>query len=115
MPDKGIDELARQLWAVGDAARIRILNLLPVSAECEHGNNVSQLAAKLNMSQPTVSHHLRVLRQAGLVESRKMCRGVFYWIRTDEATEVIHAMQKLLYKHDGLREVMTATEHNDHE
>ena len=79
MPTRRNSELAKQLWAVGDPVRLRILGLLPTSEDCEHGNNVSMLARRLGLSQPTVSHHLRVLRQAGLVSYRKMCRDVFYW------------------------------------
>jgi len=74
------NDLAKQLWAVGDPVRLRILRLLPQTAECERGNNVSAMAEQLGLSQPTVSHHLRVLRQAGLVTYQKMCRDVFYWI-----------------------------------
>ncbi len=79
MPTRRNSDLAKQLWAVGDPVRLRILELLPQGAECEHGNNVSMLARRLGLSQPTVSHHLRVLRQAGLVSYRKMCRDVYYW------------------------------------
>ena len=83
------DELAKQLWAIGDIARLNILRLLPRSTNCEHGNNVSQLAEKLGMSQPTVSHHLRILRQAGLVQNKKMCRDVFYWVDPVQAETVL--------------------------
>ena len=83
MPEIDNATLARQLWAIGDEVRLELLLLLPISADCEHGNNVSQLAEKLGLTQPTVSHHLRILRQAGLVNNRRMCRDVFYWI--DEA------------------------------
>ncbi len=83
------EELAKQLWALGDIARLKILRLLPRASNCEHGNNVSQLAEKLGMSQPTVSHHLRVLRQASLVKNKKMCRDVFYWVDPDQANKVL--------------------------
>ncbi len=83
------EELAKQLWAIGDIARLNILRLLPRSTNCDHGNNVSQLAEKLGMSQPTVSHHLRILRQAGLVNNKKMCRDVFYWVDPDQAETVL--------------------------
>ena len=53
------EELAKQLWALGDIARLNILRLLPRATNCEHGNNVSQLAEKLGMTQPTVAHTLR--------------------------------------------------------
>ena len=41
------------------------------------------------MTQPTVSHHLRVLRQAGLVDNKKMCRDVFYWVDPEQAEIVL--------------------------
>ncbi len=88
-------ELAKQLWAVGDPVRLRILRLLPQTADCEHGNNVSMLAAELGLSQPTVSHHLRVLRQAGLVSYRKMCRDVFYWIDAAGAARMLQTLEKV--------------------
>ena len=59
MPTRRNTDLAKQLWAVGDPVRLRILSLLPPAADCEHGNNVSTLARRLGSSQPTVSHHLR--------------------------------------------------------
>ena len=79
MPTRANSDLAKQLWAVGDPVRLRILQLLPQTADCERGNNVSALAQRLGLAQPTISHHLRVLRQAGLVTYRKMCRDVYYW------------------------------------
>ena len=73
------DELARRLWALGDVIRLKILRQLPTTPDCEHGNNVTEIASKLGISQPTASHHLRILRQAGFVEGTKMCRDVYYW------------------------------------
>ncbi len=90
------EALARQLWAIGDVTRLRILRLLPDSANCEHGNNVSQLAEVLGLSQPTISHHLRILRQAGIIQHKKMCRDCFYWVDRDAAREVIQRMGLLL-------------------
>jgi ArsR family transcriptional regulator len=77
------DTLARQLWALGDSVRLRILSHLPRNPDCKWRNNVSQLAEDLGIPQPTLSHHLRVLRQAGLVSYKRMCRDVYYWL--DEA------------------------------
>lgn len=84
IPETGAPEVpdevfARQLWALGDVVRLRILRLLPRTPDCEHGNNVTEIAARLGISQPTASHHLRILRQAGFVEGRRMCRDVYYW------------------------------------
>ena len=90
------EELAKQLWAVGDVARLRILSLLPSQANCEHGNNVSELAQKLGLAQPTVSHHLRILRQAGLISGKRMCRDMFYWVNEDEANAIVERLRQVL-------------------
>ena len=68
-------DLAGRFAALGDPARLRLLSLLassPDSAVC-----ACDLVEPLGKSQPTVSHHLKVLRDAGLVTSEK--RGVNVW------------------------------------
>ena len=90
------NELAKQLWALGDPVRLKILQLLPHTPNCEHHNNVSQLAVKLGLSQPTISHHLRILRQAGLVSHKKMCRDCFYWIELEATAAVLENMRMAL-------------------
>jgi DNA-binding transcriptional ArsR family regulator len=94
------DAFARQLWALGDAARLRILKLLPVSADCEHGNNVTEIAARLGLSQPTTSHHLRILRQAGFIEGRRMCRDVYYWVDRKTLENCAAALEALGHRQD---------------
>ncbi len=88
-------QLAKQLWALGDPVRLKILRMLPLTADCEYNNNVSKMAEKLGLSQPTVSHHLRVLRQAGLVDNKKMCRDVFYWIDHPKAARIVAELNSL--------------------
>ncbi|MGA2052426.1 MAG: metalloregulator ArsR/SmtB family transcription factor [Opitutales bacterium] len=95
MPTRGDADLAKQLWAVGDPVRLRILRLLPQMADCQHESNVSSLALKLGLSQPTVSHHLRVLRQAGMVSYRKMCRDVYYWIEPEAAGAMLRTLEQV--------------------
>jgi ArsR family transcriptional regulator len=95
MPIRRNSDLAKQLWAVGDPVRLRLLRLLPRQADCEHGNNVSTLAARLGLSQPTVSHHLRVLRQAGLVTYRKMCRDVYYWMEPESSAAMLKNLEEV--------------------
>ena len=90
------EKLAQQLWALGDLARLKILGLLSTSENCEYGYNVSQIAERLGLAQPTVSHHLKVLRQAGIIENKKMCRDVFYWIKPSESKAIIEALEKIL-------------------
>ncbi len=68
-------DLARRFAALGDPVRLRLLSLLassPDGAVC-----ACDLVEPVGKSQPTVSHHLKVLRDAGLVTSEK--RGVNVW------------------------------------
>jgi ArsR family transcriptional regulator, arsenate/arsenite/antimonite-responsive transcriptional repressor len=61
------DDLAARFKALSDPTRLAIVNRLAGSDEvC-----VCAFVAELGLSQPTVSHHLRILREAGLVEARR--------------------------------------------
>ncbi|MPV49943.1 MULTISPECIES: helix-turn-helix transcriptional regulator [unclassified Pseudactinotalea] len=69
-------ELARLFKALGDPSRLRLLSLI---AAHEGGRAcVCDLTEPLGLSQPTVSHHLRVLREAGLVTSERRGTWVHY-------------------------------------
>lgn len=71
------EELAALLKAVSDPARLQILALLRSLPDCEAC--VCDLTEPLGLTQPTVSHHLKVLSKAGLVASEK--RGYWTWYR----------------------------------
>ncbi len=78
------DEAARRLAAIGralaDPIRIQLLDVLRKHAgkAC-----VCELVPLFAVSQPTVSHHLKVLREAGLVESEKQGLWVYYYVLPD--------------------------------
>jgi ArsR family transcriptional regulator len=71
------DQLASVLKVVADATRLRLLSLIASSPEGEVC--VCDLTAPLGLSQPTVSHHLKVMAGVGLVEREK--RGVWAYYR----------------------------------
>jgi ArsR family transcriptional regulator len=74
----GIDDavlLATWYGVLADPTRLRLLSLISTAGEaCA----ACDLVEPLGVSQPTVSHHLKVLREAGLVASEKRGRWVFY-------------------------------------
>ena len=88
--------MAEKLKALADPLRLKMLQLLPHSEKCEHGSNVSTLAEILGLAQPTVSHHLKVLRQAGIVANKKMCRDVYYWVNGSEACNMLQELRGIL-------------------
>jgi ArsR family transcriptional regulator, arsenate/arsenite/antimonite-responsive transcriptional repressor len=71
------ERLAGVLKAFADPARLRLLSLIQAAPDGEA--SVTDLTAPLNLSQPTVSHHLRILTEAGLIEREK--RGVWAYYR----------------------------------
>jgi ArsR family transcriptional regulator len=90
------DTLAKQLWAIGDPIRLEILRLLPTEPTCENACNVSKIAQRIGLSQPSTSHHLRILRQAGIITNRKMCRDMIYWIDTEASAAVSQSLREVL-------------------
>ncbi len=82
------DVMAKQFWAIGDPVRLEILRLLPSTPSCEEACNVSTIATRIGLSQPSVSHHLRVLRQAGIIMNEKRCRDMIYWVRPEALSEL---------------------------
>ena len=66
-----------------DSSRRRILDLLR-----ERERSVNELVEDLGLSQPGVSKHLRVLREAGLVESRAEAQRRLYRVRTEPLVEL---------------------------
>jgi ArsR family transcriptional regulator len=68
------EELAARFKALADPTRVSILNRLS-QADCVC---VCDLTAAFDLSQPTISHHLRILREAGLVEASRRGTWAYY-------------------------------------
>lgn len=79
LAEKEAVELARVLGALADPVRLRLLSLVASQTEvCS-----CDLEAPLGKSQPTVSHHTKVLAEAGLLVGEK--RGRWMWWRVEPA------------------------------
>lgn len=68
-----------------DGSRLRIFWLLCHGEEC-----VINLSALMDMSSPAVSHHLKLLRSAGLIVSRREGKEVYYTAADTEAAQALH-------------------------
>src|SRR5215470_5657837 len=71
-------DLARGFKALGDPARLRLLSLIAARAGGEVC--VCELTDAFTLTGPTISHHLRVLREAGLVDCQRRGTWVYYWV-----------------------------------
>ena len=70
-------ELAAMFKALGDPVRLRLLSLIashPGGEAC-----VCEISATFDVSQPTISHHLKLLRSAGLLDCERRGTWVYYW------------------------------------
>ena len=80
------ERLSVLLQAIADPARRRILKLLKQKGCCSIGKPSGMCAcdieARIDLSQPTISHHMAILRKAGLVEAEKI--GPWMWYRRNE-------------------------------
>jgi ArsR family transcriptional regulator, arsenate/arsenite/antimonite-responsive transcriptional repressor len=71
-------QLAAMFKALGDPVRLRLLSLIashPGGQAC-----VCEISSTFDVSQPTISHHLKLLRSAGLLDCERRGTWVYYWV-----------------------------------
>lgn len=78
-----------------DSTRLRILWLLCHSEVC-----VSDIATAIGMSAPAVSHHLRTLKQTGLIVGRREGKEVLYTLAATKKAELVHNMVDDIFEKD---------------
>jgi len=83
LPAGEAEVLAARFKALGDPTRVAILNRLAEGEAC-----VCDLNATFDLSQPTISHHLKVLRDAGLVDVSRRGTWAFYRVVSDTLDEL---------------------------
>ncbi|MET7913569.1 ArsR/SmtB family transcription factor [Streptomyces avermitilis] len=72
-------ELAKVFKALGDPVRLRLMSM--IASRGEGGEVcVCELTPAFDLSQPTISHHLKLLRQAGLIDCERRGTWVYYWV-----------------------------------
>ncbi|TLY43206.1 MAG: winged helix-turn-helix transcriptional regulator [Nitrospirae bacterium] len=84
-------QCAGVLRALGDETRLRILESLLVREKC-----VGELVAEVGKQQPHVSHHLRILREAGLIEGIREGQRVCYRVSPSIQRQLKDARQQAI-------------------
>lgn len=90
MTPEQADQAAAMFKALADPARIRIVNLL---ANAPDAVCVCDLTPHLELSQPTVSFHLKKLRTAGIVERTQRSKWAYYSLRPGVLAEIADALE----------------------
>ena len=86
--------LVRLLKALSDPTRLSIFDMLMEGVQCN-----CEIADRLDLSLNLISHHLRVLREAGLVQSQRAeedARWIYYTVDTDALGALSEALRRLL-------------------
>ena len=91
--EEGFQTVAEIFRQLSDRSRLRIFWLLCHCEEC-----VINLAALVSMSSPAVSHHLRQLKAADLIVSRREGKEVYYRAADSERAQLLHHMIEDLMK-----------------
>ncbi|MFK4099394.1 ArsR/SmtB family transcription factor [Streptomyces sp. NPDC019531] len=84
-------DLAKIFKALGDPVRLRLMSMIASRGEGGEGSErgegaergevcVCELTPAFDLSQPTISHHLKLLRQAGLIDCERRGTWVYYWV-----------------------------------
>lgn len=81
-------DLAARFKALADPTRVAIVNRLAATDEC----CVCDLTGAFELSQPTISHHLRLLREAGLVEASRRGTWAYYRLVPEAVAELRSAL-----------------------
>jgi ArsR family transcriptional regulator len=81
-PD-ALEKLAADLRVIADESRLRILDFLTAGEQC-----VCDITQALGLSQPLISYHLAVLREAGLVCVRRDARWLYYSINVERLQQI---------------------------
>jgi len=79
------ERMASIAKALADPVRLQLVDVLR-----KHAGKVCvcELVPLFDLSQPTVSHHLKVLRQAGIVDSERQGLWAYYFVKTDTLEEL---------------------------
>lgn len=83
--DKAVSDLAELFKIFGDPTRIRILHAMSDSELC-----VNDIAGRLQMSQSSVSHQLRILKTSKLVKSRRDGKSIFYSLDDEHVRSILN-------------------------
>lgn len=89
-------DAARLMRALGNESRLLVLCMLS-----EGERSVGELNAQLDLSQPALSQHLALLREGGLVKTRRVAQTIYYSLAPGPAAEVIRTLHDIYCPNEG--------------
>ncbi len=83
-------DTTKMLKALSDPKRLRIVDLLSRGEQCAY-----RLLEEFSVTQPTLSHDMKVLTEAGIVKSRKEGKNTYYTLCSKTLTNLLETMAEL--------------------
>lgn len=93
MPGRYFQKKADILKALAQPTRLMILELLKGGERC-----VCEIYPALDREQPSVSKHLNIMKQVGILESRQDGLRIIYWIKNPEVLEILRHAETILQR-----------------
>ena len=93
----GYTEDARKIKALADENRLAIMRILQNGERC-----ACVLLDELNVSQPTLSHHMRILCDSGLVSAKKVGKWMYYSISSDGAASFVKMIEGYIHSDSSI-------------
>jgi ArsR family transcriptional regulator len=87
---EALEQLAAALRALGEPTHLQILRL--IAAQPQQAVYACALVETLGLSQPTVSHHLKVLYEGGLLRRERRGTWIYYHLVPDQLAALRHAL-----------------------
>lgn len=94
--EKAVFDLAELFKIFGDPTRVKILYAMLDTELC-----VNDIAGRLNMSQSSVSHQLRILKTAKLVKSRREGKSIFYSLDDEHVRSILSMGMEHIMEGEG--------------
>lgn len=90
-----MEQMVETFKALSDMNRLQILEMLSCGEMC-----ACDIVDGLNLSQPTISHHMKILQRAGIIMSEKRGKWMFYSIKQEKAGEILGYIKHLMSDKD---------------
>jgi ArsR family transcriptional regulator len=105
------DEVVQHLEAISDPIRMKIIFLIG----CQGKLNVTEISSKFSISRPAISHHLKVLKNFGLLHCERSGKEIFYYLNKQKLVKQLRALADTLEQLDQFDQLEKFDKHETHQ
>lgn len=93
--NQNYDENAKIIKAISDPSRLKIIDILSCGERC-----ACDILQHFDFTQPTLSHHMKVLMDSGIVDSKKDGQWSYYFLNSSKCNKLILFLMNLITETD---------------